>query len=330
MEITMMNKSTNHQMDEAIKLILQYNNIFIASHINPDGDNIGSMLAISLALRKINKNVSVLKSDVLPEDFMFLPGSHDIQEYKEELGPIDIFIVVDCSDEDRLGNNKALLSNAKKVINIDHHISNTMFGDLNIVDPKSAATGELIYKLIKKMGISLDIDIGSNLYTAISTDTGKFSYESVTSRTHRIIAELIDIGVDFNTINLNLYENMSIEKTKLFIQSLSTLKFYEGNSIVTLKITKEMLKHTGAKMEDAEGIISFIRKIESVEVACVLKEIEMNNIKISLRSKRDVDVALIAQSFDGGGHIRAAGCSINSNIEEAEKEIVGKIREVVR
>ncbi|MBC8590512.1 bifunctional oligoribonuclease/PAP phosphatase NrnA [Lachnospiraceae bacterium NSJ-29] len=325
-----MNKSTNHQMDEAIKLILQYNNIFIASHINPDGDNIGSMLAISLALRKINKNVSVLKSDVLPEDFMFLPGSHDIQEYKEELGPIDIFIVVDCSDEDRLGNNKALLSNAKKVINIDHHISNTMFGDLNIVDPKSAATGELIYKLIKKMGISLDIDIGSNLYTAISTDTGKFSYESVTSRTHRIIAELIDIGVDFNTINLNLYENMSIEKTKLFIQSLSTLKFYEGNSIVTLKITKEMLKHAGAKMEDAEGIISFIRKIESVEVACVLKEIEMNNIKISLRSKRDVDVALIAQSFDGGGHIRAAGCSINSNIEEAEKEIVGKIREVVR
>lgn len=205
-----------------------------------------------------------------------------------------------------------------------------MFGDLNIVDPKSAATGELIYKLIKKMGISLDIDIGSNLYTAISTDTGKFSYESVTSRTHRIIAELIDIGVDFNTINLNLYENMSIEKTKLFIQSLSTLKFYEGNSIVTLKITKEMLKHAGAKMEDAEGIISFIRKIESVEVACVLKEIEMNNIKISLRSKRDVDVALIAQSFDGGGHIRAAGCSINSNIEEAEKEIVGKIREVVR
>ncbi len=253
-----------------------------------------------------------------------------IQDYTQDLGPIDVFISLDSSDEDRLGDNKLLLDNAKHIINIDHHISSTMFGDINIVDSKAAATGELVYDFIKKMEIDLDIYIATNLYTAISTDTGKFSYESVTSNTHRIVAELIDTGIDFNNININLYENMSMERTNLFINAISTLNTYENNSIATVKVTQEMLRESGAKMEDTEGIVGFIRKISSVEVACLLKELEEEDIKISLRSKKNVDVASICEYFNGGGHVRAAGCSIYSNIYEAEKIIVNKIKENIR
>lgn len=317
-------------MEKAIKIIEENHNIFIASHINPDGDNIGSMLALKLALKKINKNVVVLKSDFIPEDFKFLPGSSDIKEYKEELGPIDVLIALDSSDENRLGDNKELLNKATHTINIDHHISNNMFGDINIVDAKAAATGELVYKFINLMNIDLDVDIGTNLYTAISTDTGKFSYESVTSSTHRIVAELIDIGVDFNYINIQIYENMSIERTKLFIEAISTLKTYESNSIATVVITQDMLNKTNTTMEDTEGIVSFIRKIAPIEVACLLKEFGKEDIKISLRSKNYVDVASICEFFNGGGHIRAAGCTINSNIYDAERAIVNKIKEVIR
>lgn len=319
-----------NNMGKAIELIGKNNNIFIASHINPDGDNIGSMLALSLALKKINKNVVVLQSDFVPEDFKFLPGINSITEYKDDLGPIDILIAVDSSDEERLGNNKYLLDKSTYIINIDHHVSNTMFGDINIVDSKAAATGELIYKFIKMMGIELDVDIGSNLYTAISTDTGKFSYESVTSDTHRIVAELIDIGVDFNHINIQIYESMSMERTKLFIEAMSTLKTYGNEKIATVKITQNMLSKTNTAMEDTEGIVSFIRKIATVEVACLLKELEEDDIKISLRSKNYVDVASICEYFKGGGHIRAAGCSISSNICDAEKAIVKKIIEAIR
>lgn len=325
-----MNNLIFKNMDRAIKIIKDNDNIFIASHINPDGDNIGSILALGLALKKVNKNVIVLKSDIIPSDYEFLPGVNMIQDYTQDLGPIDVFISLDSSDEDRLGDNKLLLDNAKHIINIDHHISSTMFGDINIVDSKAAATGELVHDFIKKMEIDLDIYIATNLYTAISTDTGKFSYESVTSNTHRIVAELIDTGIDFNNININLYENMSMERTNLFINAISTLNTYENNSIATVKVTQEMLRESGAKMEDTEGIVGFIRKISSVEVACLLKELEEEDIKISLRSKKNVDVASICEYFNGGGHVRAAGCSIYSNIYEAEKIIVNKIKENIR
>lgn len=328
--VGMMNNLILENMEKAIKIIDKSKNIFIASHINPDGDNMGSMLALYLALKKSNKNVIVLKSDFIPEDFMFLPGSNSIEEYKEHLGPIDVLIALDSSDENRLGDNKSLLQQATHIINIDHHISNSMFGDINIVDAGAAATGELVYKFIKKMGIKLDLDIGTNLYTAISTDTGKFSYESVTSDTHRIIAELIEVGIDFNDINIKIYESMSLSRTQLFIEALSTLKTYKNGTIATVSVTQNMLNRTNTTMEDTEGIVSFVRKISTVEVACLLKELEETDIKISLRSKKYVDVASICECFQGGGHIRAAGCSIYSNIEDAEKKIVKKIKEAIR
>lgn len=322
-----MNKNMDLLMDQAIELINENKNIFLASHVNPDGDNLGSMLGLALAIKEMGKNVFVLKSDLIPSDFTFLPGIDLIQEYDDNLGDVGLFITLDCSDEERLGNNQKVLSDSKNTINIDHHISNTNFADINIVDSKASATAELVYQLIKKMGVSINKDIAINLYTAISTDTGSFKYESVTSNTHRITAELLDTGIDKNEININLYESMSFTRMKLFIKSLATLETYNNAEIAIIMVTQDMLKETGASLEDAEGIISYIRKISTVEVACLLKEVEKENIKISLRTKKYLDAAKICEKFDGGGHKRAAGCTLYKNIEESKSEIVKTLKE---
>lgn len=325
-----MNNLLFKHMDEAIDIINKSNKIFIASHINPDGDNIGSSLSLALALKKINKEVFVLSSDSIPDDFKFLPGIDLIQNYNEDMGDIDLFIALDSGDINRLGKNKDLINSTNMVINIDHHISNTDFGHINIVDPKASATGELIYYFIKRLGIQIDKDIATNIYTAINTDTGKFSYDSVSSDTHKIVAELLDAGADIKEVNMNIYENSSIERTNLFIKALVSMTTYSNNKIAIAKISQEMLSETNTTLDDTEGIVSFIRGIGSVEVSCILKEINENEVKVSLRSKEYVDVSSICQVFNGGGHIRAAGCTINSDLQSAESLIVEEIIKKIR
>ena len=315
------------EFDSGINLIKNSKNIGIASHVNPDGDNLGSILALGNALEKINKKVFMFKSDDIPTSFSFLPNIDKIMDYDDTI-KLDLFIALDVSDENRLGKNKVFLEKIENIINIDHHISNTNFGSINIVDSNAAATGELVYKLISKMGIIIDKDIASCIYTSISSDTGSFMYDNTTSETHEIAAELIKLGIDKSNININLYQNRSIQKTKLFIKVLETLKFYHDNKVGIIQVTQDMLNNSNAKMEDTEGIISFIREIDSVEVAVLLKEIKEEEIKISMRSKKYVDVAEICANFDGGGHIRAAGCTISQPINMAEKLILEQIKKV--
>ncbi|MGJ0846751.1 DHH family phosphoesterase [Tissierella praeacuta] len=313
--------------DITIEKIKENERIYIVSHVQPDGDNIGSILALWMAIKKIKDKVFILKTDDIPSDFLFLPNVNEIKEFNDE-GKIDMFIALDTSDENRLGKNKELLNKAKTIINIDHHISNTNFGHINIVDSNAAATGELVYNLIKKMNIPMDKDIASCIYTAISSDTGSFMYDNTSAETHRIIAELIDIGIDKSNININLYQNKSLERTMLFIKSLETLRLYFNNNVALIKVTQDMLNKANAKMEDTEGIVSFIREIAPVEVGIILKEFKENEIKVSMRSKRFIDVSAICASFNGGGHIRAAGCTINSPMDIAEKLILDELKKV--
>lgn len=323
-----MNSSFEKLIDLAIEKILESKNIFIASHVQPDGDNIGSILALGLALKKIGKKVYILKSDSVPSDYLFLPNVDIIHDYDDEL-EIDLLITLDSSDENRLGKNKVLLKRAKFIINIDHHISNTNFGHINIVDSSAAATGELVYKIVKKMDISIDKDIGTCIYTAISSDTGSFMYDNTTSETHEIISELLSLGIDKSNININLYQNRSIERTMLFIKSLETLNLYFDNKVAVVKVTRNMLEDSGAKIEDTEGVVSFMREIAPVEIAILLKEFNENEIKVSMRSKRFVDVAAICDTFGGGGHIRAAGCTINFSMDYSEELILNEIKKVI-
>lgn len=321
-----MNSALTKLMDEAIQLINQYDNIFIGSHVEPDGDNIGSTLALAMAIKKLKRkgNVKVVKTDDIPRDYHFLPNINLIEE-QDINQTVDLFISLDSSDMNRLGVGKDFARKAKKVINIDHHITNDNFGDINIVSPLSGATGEIVYEFINNMKVDIDKEIATCIYTAISTDTGSFMYSNTTHKTHLIVAELLKMEIDINSINVNLYQSRSMDRTKLFINSLNNLETFLDEQIGVVTITQEMLKLNNAKMEDTEGIISFIRGIDSIEVACLLKEINDGETKVSLRSKTQIDVSKIANKFHGGGHIRAAGCTIDKTVNIAKQLILDEI-----
>ncbi len=319
----------NQSVDEAIKTIKESKHIYMGSHIQPDGDNIGSLLALGIALKRLGKDVHIVKVDNIPKDYHFLPEIHLIKE-PEECMDIDLFIALDSSDFDRLGKGKEIALKANKIINIDHHITNNNFGHINIVSPLSSSTGEIIYFFIKELGLDIDKKIATCLYVAISTDTGSFMYDSTTSTTHKVAADLLNRKIDLNNIITNIYQNKSLEKTKLFIDSLNNLKFYFNGKVGLVKVTQKMLNNNNASMEDTEGIVSFIRDIEGIEVACILKEFHKEEIKASLRSKKYLDVSKVCLEFNGGGHKRAAGCTIYKSIEDAEKDILASIKKYLR
>lgn len=308
------------------KLISDSKKIAVVSHVNPDGDNLGSLLAMGLSLDKLGKDVVFVKADIVPKDYDFLPGIDRLQElHEDEIGSLDLLVVLDCSDVDRLGLNSFLLKKADKVVNIDHHTSNTEFGDLDIIDPLSPSTGEILYHVIKDTDMIIDKDIATLIYVAMSTDTGRFSYESVTGKTHKIVADLYEYGIDAYNINKNLYQKRTIQRTRLFTKAISNLTFHSEDRIGIVKVNRSMLEETGSTMEDTEGIVEFIRDTDSVEAACLLKEMEDGVVKISLRTKEIVDANNVCANFGGGGHKRASGATFMGSLEETEKRILEEI-----
>ncbi len=323
-----MNKAIEDKIELISETILESENIYIVSHVNPDGDNLGSCLSLALALKKIKKEVFILKVDETPLDFLFLPGIDMIRDYKDG-EDIDLLIALDSSDLGRLGKNKKLLDIANTTINIDHHISNTNFADINLVDSKASASGELIYDILRQMDIDIDKDIATCIYTAISTDTGSFKYDNTSSKTHKITAKLIEYGADIKSVNINIYQNKSLARTKLLIKALNNMNMYFDNQVAIVKVSKNMLEKTGSTMEDTEGIVEFIRDIGPVEIAILIKENKDDEVKVSMRSKRFVDVAKITEAFNGGGHKMAAGCTIKKPIDQAEKLLINEIKKVL-
>ncbi len=309
-------------MNKVVNTILNETNFLIASHVQPDGDNIGSSLALYRALKKLGKNVKVLKSDTLPEYLSFLPHYSDIVEYSPSNKEY-IFIALDSADMDRLGKNKQIAIESKVLINIDHHISNPNYGDINYVDPSSSSTGELVYKVIKELGV-LDKDISECIYTAISSDTGSFMYSNTSSETHSVVADLYKYGIDANIININLYQNKSLNKVRLFNKVMNKMEIYQKGRVAVVEVTKKLLDDTGCKMEDTEGLVEGVRDINGVELAILLKENE-GFTKVSTRSKYKVDVAKLCSIFSGGGHIRAAGCTINESLPTAKSLILKEV-----
>ncbi|WP_409227481.1 DHH family phosphoesterase [Gudongella sp. SC589] len=299
--------------------------IAVVSHMNPDGDNLGSLLAAGLSLEKAGKSILFVKADIIPEDYRFLPGIEKLEAVDDEIQMIDLLMVLDSSDPDRLGENKILLDKSKKVVNIDHHISNTEYGDINIVMPELSSTGEILFALLLQMEMPINIDIASLIYIAMSTDTGRFTYQGVNGRTHETVAKLYDYGIDAYGLNTKLYQRRSLKRTKLFIEAISKMELYNDNRIGLVKITGKMLDETGTSMDDTEGIVEFIRDTDSVEAACLLKEIDENVVKISLRTKNSVDANKVCSSFNGGGHSRASGATVEDTIDNVEKRLIEEI-----
>ena len=292
----------------------------ITSHVSPDGDSIGSVLALTLALLKNEKKaVPVIKDDI-PRKYKFLPGTELIEKDISET--FDVIIVLDCGDIERLGFDRQLKEYGPIVVNIDHHKSNSYFGDLNLEDTTASSVGEMIYRLLDGR-VELDYDIALNLYTSIITDTGSIKYSNTTPLSIRILADLVDKGVRPDYVSRQVFEMRSPASIKLLKSVLSTLEISADGKVATLYITQEMLKTANADEDDTDGMINYAREIEGVEVAAIFRETDDSVIKVGLRSNEWVDVSMIAAKFNGGGHPRAAGCQVKLPLKEA-REIVLK------
>ncbi len=298
----------------------QATTIALISHVSPDGDNLGCLTGLAESLRQLGKDVRAICLDEIPYNLKFLYGIDKLSKEWEK--DFDLLITLDSSSIDRFGPGQDIVNKAKYKINIDHHISNNLDFDLNIVKADYSSTGEVLYELIKAYDLPIDINIAESIYTAISSDTGSFKYDSCTTRTFKIAAELLEFGIDLNKINTNLYSKNSLEKVKVLSTILNRLVIDKKRAFAYSYILKEDLKKLGAVESDADGSVEFIRDIDGIEVAMVLKEID-GGFKGSLRSKFDKNVAELAQKFSGGGHIKAAGFTIlEKNLDKAIEEIL--------
>lgn len=311
------------------KLIEESNTIAIASHLNPDGDNLGSVTAMKNLLKKLDKSPIFVLDDLIPSSFKFLPNISD-NKSPDEVKSVnfDLFITLDCSDTDRMGDNlKEIFNKSKKTINIDHHKTNENFADLNIVDTNSPATCELLFRIIESAEFKIDKDIATSLYTGLSTDTGSFKYDSVNSETFRIASELVKYDISLNDIAVNVYQSRSIEKTNLLIRALNSIKYFCDNKIAIAIVTNKDMEETKAEKGDADGIVEFVRDTDGVELAVLLKEKE-GCIRLSLRSKSKINCTKVASQFNGGGHVRASGGTIHHlDFEKAIEDVVNAAKE---
>lgn len=316
-------------LNEIAKLIEQSTTIGITFHTSPDGDSLGSALALLIALKSKNKMAYIISQEKLPEDFSYLPFSNEIHgNLQEPIANTELIIVVDCGNKERINAN--LKSYKSTLINIDHHLSNDMYGDLNYVDIKAAAVAEIIYKLISILAIPVTKDIAICLYTSLLTDTGSFKYSNTTSRTHNIVAKLIDTSIDFTSIHRNIYENKSFKFLKLQGMVLENMYLLLDNKVCIMEINEKMLKDINYILEDSSEIISYGLKVKGVEISVLFKEAP-SGVKISFRSKDTADVRKIAEYFSGGGHSKASGAFIpNVTIEEAKKIVIPKLKDELK
>ncbi|BCB95559.1 exopolyphosphatase-related protein [Dissulfurispira thermophila] len=318
--------------EELINFIETEDNFLIATHINPDGDGIGSSIALSMSLQVLGKKTVLLCKDLVPGQYKFLPGNesfYTLEQLKAQETKFKDYknlILVDCNDLDRISDSTPTLNYSSSAV-IDHHASERPFGNIRWVVPDAAATGLMIYYLIKRLGIKLTYEMAVNLYAAIAVDTGNFRYENTTSSVLRVASDLIDAGARPYVIYRHLFEAWSEGRFNLFMQVLNTLE--KKDKIAIVKVTRKMFEDTSTSAEDTEHFVEFLKIMADVDVSVLFREIDDTHYKISLRSKDDIDVAIVAEAFGGGGHKNAAGCRIKADFETAKKELIGKIKQIM-
>lgn len=322
-----MNQKMKNNIKEFFNEVNNSDKICVIGHIAPDGDCIGSVMALYEFLKtEYDKDVCFGFDGKIPYNFKsYIDEKLILADFDDK--KFDLLIVLDCGDEERLGKYKSLIPNSKKIICVDHHKTNTEFADINIVDPTISSTGELLFHMLKFENKQISLKMAEYIYTAIITDTGNFAYSSTSSTTHRVAAELIEIGVDVAKIDNQIYNSKPVSTVKAYIECISNINFYYDNKLGIAKISDEIVKRNNANINDIEGIVEFIREINEVEISCVLKEYNPALTKVSLRSKNDIDVSEISKKFEGGGHAKAAGFQINGNLKESEAILVKELEE---
>jgi len=320
----------DRRFDEAIEVTRTGGRFLVVSHVSPEGDAIGSLLGLALALRSTGAEVTAYLEDPIPDVFAFLPGASTVVHDLDGAGPFDATFAVDCGQKDRLGKGFVHLAEPGRIINIDHHATNDRFGEVNVIEPEASAAGELVYDFCMAAGIDITPEIAENLYVAIHTDTGSFRYSSATAEAFIKAGDLVKRGAEPWKIASLVYENLPERKYKLLAMVLATLDVINiqgssGIKIATLAVTLDMFKQAGAEKDMADGFVNYARGIEGVQVGILFREAAPGTYKISMRSKGAVDVAELTKSFGGGGHRNAAGCSVKGSLEEVKATIIKAI-----
>lgn len=313
----MMNNTNNFK-----NIITKAKSVALISHVNPDGDTLGSMLALKLGLSAFDvEKIDMFKMDKTPEVYSFLPCIDEVKNVEKAIKSYDVAIALDCGAKDRFTPAIPIFEKAKTCINIDHHITNANYADINIVNTNASATGEVIFDLFKELDIKLSQEIAINLYTAILTDTGGFKFNNTKPSTFECVSKLVQTGINHCKIHENCYENRPLELIKLHAHCVDEAQFIENNKIAYTFVYKDTLKEIGALDEHAEGLAERLRQVNTVEVSFILKEMNDGFTKLSFRSK-EIDISKICKNFNGGGHKLAAGCKIEKKPSEALDEIL--------
>jgi phosphoesterase RecJ-like protein len=322
-------KSHPQIIDRILAAIREAQTICVVGHIRPDGDCIGSQLALTLALRAEGKNVVCWNQDSVPQKYRFLDPNKDFEKPKSG-AEFDLVIAADCASYERLGTVVDFIKARKQLINIDHHESNTRYGDVNWISPREPSTGELIHRLLKTARWPITKQMADCLFTAVSTDTGSFQYASTRPGTFHVGAELVTRGANLATICNEVYQSFPLSRVRLLKLLFNKFKLTHNDRIAYFWLKQADLARTGAETNDTEGLIDHIRAIEPVVVACIFEEVEPGVTRLSLRSKnKAVNVSDIAGQFGGGGHPAAAGARIEGRPMSIQRRVVAAIKKAI-
>ncbi|WP_049691278.1 DHH family phosphoesterase [Anaerococcus jeddahensis] len=315
-------KISQKELEKFKNFIDKANSIAISAHINPDGDALGSALGLRKSLELYGKKADVIKISQVDDYLKFLP---QIENYKDpSQKEYDLFIIVDCSEFDRIDKAIEICKNSKNVLVIDHHKGGSIKTDLNIIHSDSPASCELVYEIIKRLNLPMDKEIATLLYAGLVTDTGRFLYSNISELTFYTAADLYKIGADFEMIYKNLYQNKEISKLQFENHLLNKVEFKKPYALVG--VSQKTCVDFGVQMGDSESVVNMLRDLKGIEVACLVKEYGENEYKISLRSKDYLDVSEIARNNGGGGHIRASGFTLNA---DSMDEALNKMRKIL-
>jgi bifunctional oligoribonuclease and PAP phosphatase NrnA len=314
--------TTSPEIRKIVDAVRTRHRFVLSSHARPDGDSIGSQLAMAYALREMGKEATVVNADPAPAPMMAFPGVPDIRIAPSVEGEFDAAIIMECGDLKRtgVGGLERFL-----VINIDHHPGNSGYGEINWFDASAAACAEMVYDVVRALGVPLTKEIATHVYLAILTDTGSFHYSSISPRTFDICRACLEAGVDPVLVARNVYDSNNMGRLKLFGAVLGAMQIDQTGRIAIVYVDHEMARAAGGTYEDTEGLVNLPLTVKEIEAVVFFKQEKGDEYRVSLRSKGDVDIGSIAKEHGGGGHKNAAGCTIAGPIEELQKAMVEKI-----
>jgi len=303
--------------------------VLVTTHKNPDGDAIGSLVAMGQSLTRMGKQVTMYNDSPIPAVYRFLPAVHQVQRSFPQNDGYDTAVVLDCGNLARIGDAAKEVGRIPSVINIDHHVTNSEFGQLRYIDTEASATAEILWRLFKEMGAPIDRDIATAIYTGILTDTGSFRFSNTTRTSFAICEETVALGVDPYNVAKHVYGTYSLGRIKLLNLALNSIELSPNGKLSMMILTHRMMEQTRTRPEDVDGLINYARSIEGVRIAALIQEnnnghdpgASDNHFNISLRSDGSVDVARFAAKYGGGGHASAAGCSVEIPLTKIKSEL---------